>query len=375
MCPVPGSTAAAAASVTRRSLIGGVGALAASLGVAAAGGPSTQAAAASVASPARSRLEVILLGTQAGPPVSSDRSGIATALVVDGRTYLVDCGRGATTQFVRAGLKFRSLEAIFLTHLHADHVADYYDFFLLGGSVPVYGGDNVARPVKVYGPGPAGGLPPKFGGGEAPTVSPEHPTPGTADLTRRCHDAYAYSSNVFLRDMGIADIRTLADVREIALPEVGASFRRTHPAMRPFLVLEDERVRVTATLVPHGPVFPSFAFRFDTRYGSVTFSGDTTYSDNLVTLAKGSDLLLHEAINLEGMNLSPVFRDHLLESHVEVQKVGGIAESAEAKHLVLTHLGSANGSRINPAQWRKWAQRGYGGRVTVGEDLQRIVVA
>ncbi|WP_050788303.1 MULTISPECIES: MBL fold metallo-hydrolase [Actinomycetes] len=122
-------------------------------------------------------------------------------------------------------------------------------------------------------------------------------------------------------------------------------------------------------------MFPSFAFRFDTRYGAVTFSGDTTYSDNLLALAADSDLLLHEAVNIEGMNLSPVFRDHLLESHVEVQKVGGIAESAGAKRLVLTHLGSADGSRINPAQWRKWAQRGYRGAVTVGEDLQRIVVA
>ncbi|EFL10023.1 MULTISPECIES: MBL fold metallo-hydrolase [Actinomycetes] len=254
MCPVPDSAdAAASSSVTRRSLIGGLGAIAASLGVAAAGGPAVQSAA---ASPARSRLEVLLLGTQAGPPVSPDRSGIATALVVDGRTYLVDCGRGATTQFVRAGLKFRTLEAIFLTHLHADHVADYYNFFLLGGSVPVYERDNVAQPVKVYGPGPAGGVPPKFGGGEAPTVCPEQPTPGTADLTQRCHEAYAYSSNVFLRDMGIADIRTLSDVREIALPEVGADFRRTHPAMRPFLVMEDDHVRVTATLVPMGRCSP-----------------------------------------------------------------------------------------------------------------------
>ncbi|MER5391002.1 hypothetical protein [Saccharopolyspora sp. NPDC002686] len=65
-------------------------------------------------------------------------------------------------------------------------------------------------------------------------------------------------------------------------------------------VMEDDRVKVSAVLVPHGPVFPSFAFRFDTAHGSVTFSGDATCTDNLVKLARGSDILVHEAINLRG---------------------------------------------------------------------------
>ncbi|MFJ8956291.1 hypothetical protein ACIRO1_40015 [Streptomyces sp. NPDC102381] len=64
------------------------------------------------------------------------------------------------------------------------------------------------------------------------------------------------------------------DVHEIRFPDVGASARgNTAPPMRPFTVMEDDRLKVTAVLVPHGPVFPSFAFRFDTDHGSVTFSG------------------------------------------------------------------------------------------------------
>jgi ribonuclease BN (tRNA processing enzyme) len=55
--------------------------------------------------------------------------------------------------------------------------------------------------------------------------------------------------------------------------------------IKPFIVMKDDKVTVTATLVPHGPVFPAFAYRFDTKYGSVTFSGDTTKSTNLITLA------------------------------------------------------------------------------------------
>ncbi|MBR7560488.1 MBL fold metallo-hydrolase, partial [Mycobacterium tuberculosis] len=78
----------------------------------------------------------------------------------------------------------------------------------------------------------------------------------------------------------------------------GAGYLNTAPRMSPFTVVEDDRVKVTAVLVPHGPVFPAFAFRFDTDHGSITLSGDTRESDNLVNLAQGTDVLIHEAINV-----------------------------------------------------------------------------
>jgi len=320
-------------------------------------------------------LEVVFLGTQAGPPVESDRSGISTALRVDDSIYVVDCGRSATTQFMKAGLKFGSLKSIFITHLHADHLADYYNFFLLAGSAPNSKGDRLSGPVRVYGPGPAGGLPPKFGGGEAATVAPENPTPGIRALTEKSHEAFAYSHNVFIRSSNLRDVRELADVHDIELPPVGADFHNDSPAMEPFLVMEDEKVKVTATLVPHGHVFPCFAYRFETAYGSVTFSGDTTYSDNLIVLASGTDLLVHEAVNVQGAeNIPPALRNHLLEAHVEVQQVGPIAEKAGASKLVLSHIGDLSGKPLDARQWKTWAQKGYRGEVVIAEDLQRISI-
>lgn len=324
----------------------------------------------------RAKLELVLLGTRAGPPIDPYRMGISTALVVDGSTYLVDCGRGSVTQYVRAGLRLSALRSIFITHLHADHVADYYNYFLLSGSSPNSRGDAMPDHISVYGPGAAGGLPPTFGGGEAPTVSPARPTPGLVDLTNSCHDAHAYSHNVFLRDTGVRDARDLADVHEIDLPDIGADYENTAPEMEPFVVMEDNKVRVSAILVPHGPVFPSFAYRFDTRHGSVTFSGDTTYTPNIPRLARDTDVLVHEAISLEGVTgLPPAYINHQIESHVEVQKVGTIAAAAQARHLVLSHIGDGARNPLNPRQWARWAQHGYHGRVTVGDDLQRIRIA
>ncbi|MFF9127713.1 MBL fold metallo-hydrolase [Streptomyces sp. NPDC014889] len=316
---------------------------------------------------------MVLLGTQAGPPPTPDRAGISTALLVDGHIYLIDCGRSSVTQFARAGLDFSAIRSIFLTHLHIDHIADYYNYIVLGGA-EVNGGLGSRGPVQVYGPGPAGGLPPKFGGGAAPVVAPSDPTPGTRTLTQKWTEAVAYSSNVFIRDSGVRDPNTLLEVREIELPEVGADFTNTAPLMQPFPVMSDDKVKVSAVLVPHGPVFPSFAFRFDTEYGSVTFSGDTTHTPNIPALAKNTDLLVHEAINLQGAQLSPALHNHMLESHVEVQKVGAVAHEAGAKRLVLSHLVDFAHDSLDAPQWRRWAKQGYDGEVVVGSDLQYLTV-
>lgn len=317
-----------------------------------------------------SPLRLVLLGTRAGPPVDFYQTGVGSALVVDDKTYVIDCGRASVTQFVKAGLRLDSIAGVFLTHLHADHIADYYNFFMLGGHIKNQRGDHIDSRVPILGPGPAGGLPPKFGGGTAPVVNPDNPTPGTSAMTQSLHAAYAYSTNVFLRDMNVADIRDLMDVREIALPaEVSADYVDTAPDMAPFRVFADDTVEVYATLVPHGPVFPAYAFRFDTEYGSVTFSGDTRRSDNLIRMAQDTDILVHEAIGVEGAGLPPASLDHMLQSHVLIQDIGGIAEEAGARHTVVSHYADLATQKVDVNRWRRLAREGYSGKPTIGQDL------
>jgi ribonuclease BN (tRNA processing enzyme) len=367
-------------TVTRRSALAGVGGLAA-VGVSGcmSAPKSPQATSSSAPSggppaPPAAKLAVVLLGTAAGPSiVTADRTGISSALVVDGATYVVDCGRASATQYRRSGLAFATMKNIFITHLHADHVADYYNFFMLGGAIVGNVNDGVSPPVHVYGPGPAGGLPAAYAGANVPTSQPANPTPGLAALTQKCNEAFAYSDNVLMRDTGLPDVSAIAAVKEIALPEVGASYTNTAPRMAPFSVMSDDRVKVTATLVPHGPVFPAFAYRFDTEHGSVTFSGDTTVADNLIELAHGTDLLVHEAINIERSPIAGAARDHMLRSHTTVQQVGGVAQRAEAKKLVLSHIADLGGN-LDTTPWERWAKQGYSGDVIIGSDLQTITV-
>jgi ribonuclease BN (tRNA processing enzyme) len=62
------------------------------------------------------------------------------------------------------------------------------------------------------------------------------------------------------------------------------------------VLMQDENVKVTAALVHHPPVSPAFGYRFDTAHRSIVISGDTTPTKSLIELARGADVLVHDAL-------------------------------------------------------------------------------
>jgi ribonuclease BN (tRNA processing enzyme) len=95
--------------------------------------------------------ELVLLGTAGAPLPVAGRGGISSALIVDERVFVIDCGRGSPSAFAAAGLDFSRLEAVFLTHLHADHVGDLPGMLLYPWGVRV-GANGPLAPIRVYGP-------------------------------------------------------------------------------------------------------------------------------------------------------------------------------------------------------------------------------
>ena len=146
----------------------------------------------------------------------------------------------------------------------------------------------------------------------------------------------------------------------------GSDYLNRAPRTEPFPVMTDDNVRVTATLVSHYDVYPAFAFRFDlVKSGvSVTFSGDTTKSDNLIALAQGTDILVHEAqFSLaDGGNNSRFPPGYLVRSHTSAEQVGEVAAAAGAKHVVLSHYSPTD---LPDAKWRDAIGRNYRGKITV----------
>jgi ribonuclease BN (tRNA processing enzyme) len=346
----------------------------------------------SSADASNSRTRLILLGTAGGPTwwPNSDQCGISSVVAVGDAYYIVDCGEGVGKRLQQAISPASSrvmddkVRALFLTHLHSDHTVDYANLLLFGLFV---GLDRRSSPFKVFGPGRRGQMAPVFSLPGAPTptvpiINPDNPTPGTRDMTGYLYQAFATDLNDRIRDNGKPSLEASVEVHDIELPPI-AGFKSPNetpsPPMEPFKIFEDDRVRVSATLVEHAPVWPAFAYRFDTDDGSIVFSGDTGRSENLIKLAKGADILVHEVIVtnwIKGLFPTPRsaanegLMQHLLNAHTQVEEVGAIAEAAGVKKLVLSHIvpGNATREQLLPAG------KGFSGELVIGRDLMQIGV-
>ena len=334
-----------------------------------------------------SETRLILLGTAGGSatyPVDgapgTARQGIASALVVDGRVHLVDAGQGVARQLTFADVGGRGpthalsgLRGIYLTHLHSDHTMDLANLvhcgYLQGWPQDV--------PVDVWGPGlrgaPAGA--PEPGN---PLVCPSDPTPGTSAFVLRLLEAFATDLNDRILAAHRRNPFTVLRAHDV-LPPIDVDLTQgTSPAVEPWLVTEDDTVRVSATLVEHGAMYPCLAYRFDTADGSVVFSGDTVPSENLVRLSRGADVLVHEVIDAQygAWQFGPGPLDPtedravatVMGKHTSTDQVGAVAQAAGVGTLVLTHLVPAS---VPTARW-EGAVTGFDGRVVVGEDLLEL---
>jgi ribonuclease BN (tRNA processing enzyme) len=309
--------------------------------------------------------ELVLLGTAGAPLPVRGRRGIASALVVDGRVLVVDCGRGAPSAYVEEGLDFSRLEAIFLTHLHADHTGDLAGMLLYPWGIRV-GDDGPLPPIRVWGPSPPVVVP----AGDADfhrqtTIHPERPTPGTSDLVEHILAAYAYHLNVMPLDAHMPDAGALVRAMDIAVPD------RSDGRVGSRVVADDGVVRVTTVRVTHGHAVPSLAYRFDTPDGSVVFSGDTTPNDDLISLARGADILVHQVADfdyLEQHGTSGAEAERMALLHTDVSEVGSVAERAQVGELILTHYLPADPTAIAEATWAARAGHGFTGTTTAGRD-------
>ena len=247
---------------------------------------------------------LVLLGTVAGPVLHPTRMMTAQALVVDGAVYMFDCGYGAITRFAATNLRFADMRALFITHHHSDHNADYANLIHLAWI------QGMTRKVDVIAPPPM----------------------------QRIH------------------------VREIT--EGG-------------LVFQDDLIKVRAVLVKHPPFQYAFGFRIDTADRSIVLSGDTSPCEALVELAKGADLLLHEAMYEPGIDsmlaqrpyVPPGLRSFLVDGHSSAQDCGHMATQAGVKKLALTHLLPSDDGLVSEDLWRSEAARHFAGEIIIGRDL------
>lgn len=286
---------------------------------------------------------ILLLGTHGGPGLTQERSEPASLLIVDGRPYLIDCGIGTMRRLLQAGVNSAAISTIFITHDHPDHALGLAD--VLGNdflSVD-FAARTATRTFNVYGP------------------------PPTAELVRAAYNYVRVSYSTFAAENLVAS--ALADPFE------------AHEINRDGLVYQDDKIRVTAAENTHYQLMPakyrarmkSFAYRFETPYGAIVFTGDTGPSAAVEKLAAGADVLVSEVIDLGGTEnvaaatSNSALAAHMRMEHLPMKDLGQMATNARVKAVLMTHLVGAG----NAEQFIAGVTKYYSGPVFAGEDLAR----
>ena len=282
----------------------------------------------------RGKTRLILLGTGGGPRPRKANSASAQVIVIDGAAYVIDCGDGVARQLAFAGVPLPTLRHIFLTHQHSDHTADYGNLMWLAWTA------GLRTRVDAWGP------------------------PPLEKMTRLFFEMNAADIDTRIADEGRVPLAPLVHVHELTAAG---------------LVFQDEHVKVTAALVRHPPVVPAFGYRFDAADRSIVISGDTAPSDELIALARGADVLVHDALFPAGVDRlvanvpnAATLKQSILSHHTTAEDAGRVAQAAGVKTLVLSHFVPPDDPAITDQMWLDAARTHFRGTVIVGKDLLEI---
>lgn len=286
--------------------------------------------------PTPQKTRIILLGTGTPTP-DPERSGAATAIVVNGTPYLIDFGPGVVRRIAAAsqkdgsGLTVANVRVAFLTHLHSDHTAGYPDLILTPWSV------GRTQPLEVYGP------------------------KGLKHMTD--HILEAYRDDIAIRR---------SDKKVLGVPEQAEGYRVQAHEITPGIVYKDHNVTVKAFLVHHGDVPQAFGYRFETPDRAIVISGDAAPSQSVIDSCDGCDVLIHEAYSMLTYNaVSPSYQEYRRKHHTSSREVAEIAKKARPGLLILYHRANPGGvGRPNPEQaLLEEVRQLYDGQVVSGHDL------
>jgi ribonuclease Z len=276
--------------------------------------------------------EVILTGTGVPHP-SPGRAGAGT-LVRSGSTAIqFDAGRGTVIRLVEAGTPPSALVALFVTHVHSDHVVDIPDVTMTRWI------QNQLTPSAPL-----------------PIIAPEG---SAARYVRRMLDPFD------------EDIALRMDHAHQPAPEFALSTFVPTPSPTIVWSSEDDSVTVSAVAVHHEPV-DAVAYRIRTPDGTIVISGDTVVCQEVEDLCVEADILVHEACRTTAMAeaIAGSIFETIFSYHADTVPLGAMAQRAGVHHLVLTHLIPPPVTAQDSAAFEQDVrQGGYSGVVTVGSDL------
>lgn len=271
-------------------------------------------------------MKITLLGT--GSPIPDpNRAGPSTLVRSADASVLVDCGRGLLLRLTAAGLLPPMLTAVFLTHLHSDHITDLNDVVTTHWVMSA-----VPTPLRVYGP------------------------PGTQVVVDGILAMLAPDIGYRLAHHEDLTQGPLVEVTELA---PGDTFTLNS-------------MTITVGKTDHRPVEPTIAFRVDADGKSVVLGGDGVPCEGLDELCRGADAYVQTVLREDMVRMVPNPRfQEILDYHSSVEDAARTATKAGVGTLVLTHY-IPGLVKDQEGEWRAKAAEHFSGPIVLGDDLTEL---
>jgi len=280
-----------------------------------------------------------LLGT-GSPMVNPARASASTLVAAGESAFIIDTGRGFYNNLAVTGRQ--DADVVLFTHFHSDHIADFGELL-------------VARAI-------AGANQPLV------TIGPS----GAARVIDGLMAAYEQ------------DRQYRHDHHGDKYSPAGASAQVTEAA--PGVVFDHDGIKITMFEVNHSPVSPAVGYRFDYQGRSIVISGDTIMIPAMIEQSQNADILVHDTMNKDmvQMGLDAIRESNprleamgkeMMEYHADRMEVARIAQEANVKKLVLTHLvPGIPPEESMEAIFTQGMEEVYSGTIIIGRDGMNIAV-
>ena len=273
-------------------------------------------------------MQLTLLGTGC-PKVDFKRFGPANLISTKKTKILVDCGSGVTQRLDQINISSAEIDALFLTHLHSDHVIDLYQLIISSWH------SYRSKPWKIFGP------------------------KGTKMFVKKIMRAWKEERSQRIKYEARSSI---------------AAFKIIVKEFSSLGTIKIKDLNIKYFEVDHKPVKYAYGFNFFHKNKKLTISGDTRPSENVMKYGQLSDVLLHEVfIDGEIMKTNKMRTSRTLHNvkayHTPSSLVGKIAKITRCKKLVLTHLVP---TKFNERKLKKVVKSDFGKDPIIGKDLLKI---
>ena len=249
-----------------------------------------------------------------GPLPAPKASGPCIAVVAGDKLFIVDAGTDGLRNLNRMGYSPGKIDALFLTHFHSDHIDGLGEMATMR-----WVSEANSQPLPVYGPR------------------------GVQQVVEGFNIAYAL--DVIYRNAHHGDS---------VAPNSGAGMLAqafdNPPAGELLTLYQQGDIKVQALAVEHSPVDPAVGYKFTYKDRSLLISGDTIKSANIQHFSKGIDLLVHEAlapnlVNIINQNAQKLgnsvlekITEDILDYHASPRQAAETARDAGVGHLLYYHI-------------------------------------